>query len=286
MKKQFIMLSVLLLLTSMLFTSCGGDNQPSASAGISPSSDNLITNSVTAAPTSGSESASSTSSPSGDSSEPGEQIQVSSGVMLVDFEKEKAGMEFFDLSYYSYEVPEITFATGDLAQSGKGLRMDIAFQQSHGVISMQLDSEAGNMPGGFEQSQDCDYLRMWINNEGDSDVSIAVVLVVSDPLKNGCLNPEGAKLVTVEGEEEPVFTSDAADVNMTNGTGNTSLDIPAGFKGWVYYPLENQVQWWEKTTLSREELINVDTISMDIRFNDATLADYIVIDDICLANPD
>ncbi len=173
----------------------------------------------------------------------------------MDFEKEKAGMEFFDLSYYSYEVPEITFCNRRFSAVRQGLRMDIAFQQAHGVISMQLDSEAGNMPGGFEQSQDCDYLRMWINNEGDSDVSIAVVLVVSDPLKNGCLNPEGAKLVTVEGEEEPVFTSDAADINMTNGTGNTSLDIPAGFKGWVYYPLENQVQWWEKQLFRGKSLL-------------------------------
>ena len=104
--------------------------------------------------------------------------------------------------------------------------------QSNGVISMQLEKETGNITDGFKQAKDYSYLRMWVNNKGESDVSIAVVLVVSEPLKNGCLNPEGAKLITVQGEEELVFTSDAADVNLNNGTGDTSLDIPAGFEGW------------------------------------------------------
>ena len=112
------------------------------------------------------------------------------------------------------------------------------------------------------------------------------MLVIDEPLKNGCLDPEGARIISSSGEEEQVFTSDAADVNNTNGTGNTSLDIPSGFTGWVYYPLEQQVPWWEGTTLAQDELKNVTTISLDIRFNDASLADYIVIDDISLADPE
>ena len=44
--------------------------------------------------------------------------------------------------------------------------------------------------------------------------------------------------------------------------------------------------WWEGTTLAQDELKNVTTISLDIRFTDASLADYIVIDDISLADPE
>ena len=184
----------------------------------------------------------------------------------MNFENESQGIKFFDLSNYSYTVPQITFETGAFAQSGKALCMDIAFMQSNGVISMQLEKETGNITDGFKQAKDYSYLRMWVNNKGERDVSIAVVLV--------------------QGEEELVFASDAADVNLNNGTGDTSLDIPAGFEGWVYYPLEGQIPWWEGTTLSKEELQNVDTISLDIRFADATLAETIILDELCLAHPE
>lgn len=284
MKKQFLLLTVLFLTAALSLTSCGGQNQPSASA----SFETFSTNSASAEQTNNPEPTKEATSPAQTSSQSSTdgRIEISEGVSLVNFENESQGIKFFDLSNYSYTVPQITFETGAFAQSGKALCMDIAFMQSNGVISMQLEKETGNITDGFKQAKDYSYLRMWVNNKGESDVSIAVVLVVSEPLKNGCLNPEGAKLITVQGEEELVFTSDAADVNLNNGTGDTSLDIPAGFEGWVYYPLEGQIPWWEGTTLSKEELQNVDTISLDIRFADATLAETIILDELCLAHPE
>lgn len=275
MKKHFIPLVILSLITAMLFTSCSNENSPSASS--------QILQSALASETAG---ALNTSSSSGSPQNQTGAVQASPGVMLVDFEKENEGLEFFDLSLYNFTTPPVLFEEGESVQSGKGLCLDINYTPAHGVISMQIQNQAGDITQGFSQAQNYGYLRFWVNNQGDSDVSIAVVLVIDEPLKNGCLDPEGARIISSSGEEEQVFTSDAADVNNTNGTGNTSLDIPSGFTGWVYYPLEQQVPWWEGTTLAQDELKNVTTISLDIRFTDASLTDCIIIDDISLADPE
>lgn len=268
MKKYLVPLLVLSLITVGLFTSCSNDNQPSPSLEATVSSTSSPSYSAEATETAA------------------DNFEVSPGVMLVDFENENTGIAFFDLSQYGFMTPQPVFETGDSVQSGKGIRLDINYTPAYGVISLQIQNEAGNITQGFNQANDYDYLRFWVNNQSESDVSIAVILVVDEPLKNGCLDPEGAKIISSSGKEESIFTSDAADVNNTNGTGNTSLDIPAEFVGWVYYPLNQQVPWWEGTTLSAEELANVSTINMDIRFTDASLADHIIIDDISLANPE
>lgn len=274
MKKHFIPLIILSLIITTLFTSCSNQSAPSASNQILQSA---LTSETTGAPN---------TSSSDSSQNQTDALQVSSGVMLVDFEKENEGLEFFDLSLYGFTTPPVLFEEGKIVQSGKGLCLDINYTPANGVISMQLQNQAGDITQGFGQAQNYDYLRFWVNNQGESDVSIAVVLVIDDPLKNGCLDPEGSRIISSSGEEEQIFTSDAADVNNTNGTGNTSLDIPSGFTGWVYYPLKQQVPWWEGTTLAQDELKNVTTISLDIRFTDASLTDYIIIDDISLANPE
>lgn len=280
--KKFVALTAMLIAAVMLMTSCGGDS-PSAS------SESTSKTTATAGQTAGSSPTVAASddtdvTPSPSSGNQGsERIEVSAGTRLVDFEKGFENISFFDLSNYGYMQPVLVEASGEDAQSGKALRFDIDYANSYGVISMQIADGAGDIIQGFSKAADYDYMRFWVSNQGDSDVSIAVVLVVGDAVKSGCLDPKGAKMLTAEGEEEVCYSSDAADVDKNNGTGDTSLIIPFGFTGWVYYPLKEQVKWWEGTTVAPEELSSVSSISMDIRFTDATMTEYLVIDDICLA---
>ena len=101
MKKHFIPLVILSLITAMLFTSCSNENPPSASSQI-----------LQSAPASETAGALNTSSSSGSPQNQTGAVQVSPGVMLVDFEKENEGLEFFDLSLYNFTTPPVLFEEG------------------------------------------------------------------------------------------------------------------------------------------------------------------------------
>ena len=213
-----------------------------------------------------------------------ERITPEEGQLLFSFEDGISTVSFYDLSTYGFTPPAAESVMGDRVQSGSALQLVIDCEKAHGTISCQINAENGNINSGMAAVADYSYLRFWINNIGDSDVSVAVVLVTPE-LKNGCLNPDGALLTDQFGKPEDSFPTDAAFINATNGTGYTHVSIPAGFAGWVYYPLDGQLPWWEGTTLTDADMLNVNQISLDIRFDDATSADYIVFDEFCLADP-
>ena len=81
---------------------------------------------------------------------------------------------------------------------------------------------------------------------------------------------------------EDSYPTDLAGVNFTNGTGDTHISIPAGFTGWAYYSIapEDQIPWWEGTTMTADELSGVTQMRFDIRYTDATCMQYLIIDDI------
>lgn len=215
-----------------------------------------------------------------------ERISVSEGTVLINFEQGIDALAFVDLSSYGLFPPETEIATGEDVQSGQGLQFNINYTTAAGIFDAQFAGYGETIAAGMANAADYDYVRMWVSNNGDSDVSIAMLLIVSDASKNGCANPEDALLVDQYGESEEIYTTDAAAVNATNETGDTSVSVPAGFAGWVYFPLKSQVSWWEKTTLTEEELLTVDAITLDIRFDNVMDAEYLVIDDFCLANPE
>ena len=145
MKKHFIPLVILSLITAVLFTSCSNENPPSASS--------QILQSALASETAGALNTSSSSSPQDQTG----AVQVSPGVMLVDFEKENEGLEFFDLSLYNFTTPPVLFEEGESVQSGKGLCLDINYTPAHGVISMQIQNQAGDITQGFSQAPNYGY---------------------------------------------------------------------------------------------------------------------------------
>ncbi len=266
MKKVLMLTLVAALL--LAFSGCG-DTKPSSSGSGSSAS------------------AAATSSASAAASTPAaqkERIKVEAGQPLVDFEKGTEGMGFWDLSAYGFVSPDTTVVTGEEVYAGQGIKMDIAGDNTRGVMNLQMSELKEDIKGGMAKASDYEYLRFWVNNKGDADVSIAIITIISSSLKNGCLDPEGALLYDEFGNEVSGYPDNAAGVSTLKGNKNTSLSIPAGFTGWAYYPIKQQVPWWEGNTLSEQELKSVDTLTFDMRYVDATAAEALILDDVCLAN--
>lgn len=274
MKRLFALLLALCLCVAFAGCDKNSDSEATATPAATQTQSAEATPTATAEPT---------ATPTPAPTQSKERIEVSAGEMIMSFDNGVEGVEFFDLSAYGYSNPEFEAVSGDKVDSGQGLQFNINNLSVHGIISAQLGQALSDFAG-MAKVADYEYLRLWVSNQGDSDVSIAVVLVAKDTSKTGCLNPEKAVLITYDGEELEAITTDAADVNAVNGTGNTSLSVPAGFEGWLYYPLQDQVPWWEGSTLTVDELKAVNHLNMDIRFDDAFSAEYLVLDDICLAN--
>lgn len=212
-----------------------------------------------------------------------ERISVEEGQTVVDFELGTEGLIFWDMSAYGFTEPQTTMVTGEDAAKGQALRMDINGDNTRGVMSLQAVGLTQQISGAMANVTEYEYMRFWVNNQGGADVSIAVIPVVSSQMKNGVLNPEGALLFNQYGEEVSGWPDNAAQIStVQGGIRNTSLSIPAGFVGWAYYPLFDQVCWWEGVTLDEEQMKIVDCLTLDIRYIDATEAKYLVIDDICL----
>lgn len=214
-----------------------------------------------------------------------QRITVDAGQPVVDFEKGTEGLTFWDLSPYGFVNPDASIITGEDAYLNQAFRMDINGDNTRGVINLQIVGLTADISAAMAYAGEYEYLRFWVNNQGGADVSIAVLMVLSSEVKDGVLNPEGALLYNEYGEEVSGWPDNAAQVStVQGGTRNTSLSIPAGFVGWAYYPIHDQVCWWGGTTLDENQVLAVDCLTFDIRYTDATEANYIVLDDICLAN--
>lgn len=218
---------------------------------------------------------------------PANRINVSEGSLLCGFENGTTSFSMFDLSAYDFMVPPTDLVTGTDAQSGNALKIIVDSTPEYGTQLLLLDPLDGGNTQGFASCSDYGYVRFWVSNVSDDEVSIAIILVNAQG-KTTCLGPDGAYLIDQEGNPEDCYPTDLAGVNYTNATGDTHISIPAGFTGWAYYSIaqEDQVPWWEKTTMTADELTEVAQMRFDIRYIDATCADYLIIDEICLADAD
>lgn len=219
--------------------------------------------------------------------EPVNRAEVSAGSILCGFENGDDAWDMFDLSYYDFQIPPTEIISGEEAQSGNALKIKVDETPEYGTQLLLVDpTDVGNSQG-FAASGDYKYVRFWVSNVGDDEVSIAILLV-NDAGKTTCLGPDGAFIIDQAGEPEDCYPTDLASVNAVNGTGDTHISIPAGFTGWAYYSIapEDQIPWWEGTTMTADELLGVTQMRFDIRYPDATCMSYLILDEICLANED
>lgn len=213
------------------------------------------------------------------------RAEVSAGSILCGFENGDDAWDMFDLSYYDFQIPPTEIISGEEAQSGNALKIKVDETPEYGTQLLLVDpTDVGNSQG-FAASGDYQYVRFWVSNVGDDEISIAILLV-NDAGKTTCLGPDGAFIIDQAGEPEDCYPTDLASVNAVNGTGDTHISIPAGFTGWAYYSIapEDQIPWWEGTTMTADELIGVTQMRFDIRYLDATCMSYLILDEICLAN--
>lgn len=112
------------------------------------------------------------------------------GTSLFDFSA--LSVSFFDLSAYGFAAPEYSVTDNTLV-------LNISGEASYGVINMQL-SAGDSIKNAMSRASDSGYMRIRIENTGESDANIAVLLVTADG-KSGCLNPAGAQLITLTGKK-------------------------------------------------------------------------------------
>jgi len=217
--------------------------------------------------------------------EPVNRAEVSAGSPLCGFENGSDSWTMFDLSAYDFQAPPTETVTGSDAYSGNALKIKVDYETVYGTQLLLVDPTDSGNTNGFAPSANYKYLRFWVSNVCDDELSIAVLLCTPAG-KTTCLGPDGAFIIDQEGNPEDCYPTDLAGVNFTNGTGDTHISIPAGFTGWAYYSIaaDDQIPWWEGTTLTDAEVSEVTQIRLDIRYIDATCAEYLIIDDICLAN--
>ncbi len=227
-----------------------------------------------------------TDAPTNEPADP-DRYEVSAGSPICGFENGKTSYTLFDLSVYDFYVPPSQLISDSRAESGNALNIKINYTAAYGTMLLLVDPIDSGFSEGFAPAADYDYLRMWVVNNADSELNIGVVLVTADQ-KNTALGPEGAFIIDSEGNPEDCYPTDAASVNAINGTGDTHICIPGGFEGWVYFSIANQdqVPWWNGTTLTDDEILNVAQIQLDLRYDDGSGAENLIIDGICLANED
>ena len=99
--------------------------------------------------------------------EPG--FSPAAGTSLFDFSA--LSVSFFDLSAYGFAAPEYSVTDNTLV-------LNISGEASYGVINMQL-SAGDSIKNAMSLASDSGYMRIRIENTGESDANIAVLLVTA-----------------------------------------------------------------------------------------------------------
>lgn len=129
----------------------------------------------------------------------------------------------------------------------------------------------------------CKYLRIWVSNVGKGTLSLGVLLSAG-MYYFSFLNADKAVITSSNGtllDVEKVFTVDKFIPEAVEH-GPDSVVLPAGFSGWVAFPLlEETVDYWTSSPV--ENLSQATTIDLRI-LSESEKTEYYVIDDICLTN--
>ena len=119
------------------------------------------------------------------------------------------------------------------------------------------------------------YVRFWISNPNSAAISIML-----QPVKDGTnctLDAKSAVLVRCDGASVNTETSNASGAGE-----DTSVVVPAGFIGWVSYPLSvASVSLWNGKTCS---LAEASQFKLDIRPSAPAVSEYYVLDDFVFSD--
>ena len=128
-----------------------------------------------------------------------------------------------------------------------------------------------------------EYLRVWVSNVGEGALTLGVLLSAG-MYYFSFLNVDKAIVTSSDGtllNVDKVFTVDKFIPEAINH-GNDSVVLPAGFSGWIAFPLsEMMINYWTASPVAK--LSNATTIDFRI-LSENKKTEYYVIDDVCLTD--
>jgi len=127
----------------------------------------------------------------------------------------------------------------------------------------------------FSNQNGKQYLRMWITASPDLELGLTIALRSSDDGRS-FLDPLKATATDYSGNTVALSAGNAAYV-----TENSSITIPAGFKGWIAWELSSACAWPEYTIA---DMALISEFKLDYRPVNPGISSYYVVDDICLSN--
>lgn len=191
---------------------------------------------------------------------------------MTDITDIKAGMDPLDLSFFGIE-PATNRIDDEYAQEGRAfvsILTAAAWCQTY-----QIRGERLNV---FDQATDHGnlYLRMYVCTP--DNVSIALTLGLGAGRQLSFLDPTKAIVTPKNGAPLTCATA-----NATSDAGeNSSISIPAGFEGYIAYPINALKQWAANDPVSDRTAI--DYFKIDVRPSGMSYDDRYILDAICLSD--
>lgn len=177
-----------------------------------------------------------------------------------------------NLSQYGVDMATLELTQQD-SDAGYGLKVVLNEEPARwcqGLIFHMQD-----MQERLAHAAEYTYVRFWISNPNSAAISIML-----QPVKDGTnctLDAKSAVLVRCDGASVNTETSNASGAGE-----DTSVVVPAGFIGWVSYPLSvASVSLWNGKTCS---LAEASQFKLDIRPSATAVSEYYVLDDFVFSD--
>ncbi len=194
-------------------------------------------------------------------------------LMIEDFNNitdVKAALDPIDLSAFGIEPATCRF-DDEYAQEGKAFVNFLtaaAWCQAYQIRGERLKV--------FDEAEESLYLRMYVCTP--DNVSISLTLGLGAGSQSSFLDPAGAIVTPKNGA---ALTCSLGNATSDAGEGSSIL-IPAGFEGYIAYPVTALKPWASNTSVSA--LDTVDYLKIDVRPGGMSFDDRYILDALCLSD--
>ena len=121
------------------------------------------------------------------------------------------------------------------------------------------------------------YIRLWVDNMTSGALSVGLTLYTGNKSSSACPMAESAKVYTANGK--PVICT----VNDCSGMGagvSTSVELPAGFRGWVAFPADQLTPRRDQPFLDGTPVqVNIDLRPSGFSAGESYMLDELVLSD-------
>lgn len=199
------------------------------------------------------------------------ETPASPDILLFGFEDGNTLFSQPDMSFWG--INDALLSTNEEnADTGKALQVRLDCDSTRFCQSLTTAP-----PAVFGENADSRaYLRLWVHNEADGNLSISVIF--SNGANTGMLDASCATVTRCDGEIQDTVAVDASDAGSAG-----HVRLPAGFSGWVAFPLEQKLLGILQYPVL-EDLSAATEFKLDIRHSNVTSSQYYMIDEITLTN--